>query len=160
MIKRLLLVAVLGACGSSDDSRHIMDACVASGSNSVSVTGPATYACHDMFMTKVTYTNNSCDPVNVTGVSIHGEITSGSNCTPSADYTYPVSMIVQPGETATVLNLTNGNPYCCTAPGPCPTPYQCDEDYTLTVNTGLATQMLSGSESVHLSLDGCTVTCS
>jgi len=47
--------------------------------------------------------------------------------------------------------------FCCTAPGPCPSPLECDETYTLTVQTPAGD--ISKDETVHLSLGGCDVVC-
>jgi len=154
MTRALFLVSLLAsACGSSNDSRHIDDACVA-GVNTSMLTGPATYACHDPFKSLVTFTNNTCAPLKVTGVKIHAITTSGA-CMPPGDYTY-AGTTVPAGSEMTVLDLT-GNMFCCTAPGPCPSPLECDETYTLTVQTPAGD--ISKDETVHLSLGGCDVVC-
>ncbi len=153
MIRSLLLVSLIASCSSNDDSRHIEDACVA-GVNESTLTGPASYACHDPFKSLVTFTNNTCAPLQVTGVKIHAITTSGA-CTPPGDYTY-AGTTVAAGDTMTVLDLT-GNQFCCIAPGPCPTPLECDETYTLTVQTPAGD--ISKTETVHLSLGGCDTVC-
>lgn len=154
MTRVSLLVSLLAsACGSSNDSRHIEDACVA-GVNEATLTGPASYVCHDPFKSMVTFTNNTCASLKVTGVKLSA-VTSSGACVPPGDYTYPGNNVAA-GGTMTVLDLTGGM-FCCTAPGPCPTPFQCDETYTLTVQTPAGD--ITKTESVHLSLDGCDVVC-
>jgi hypothetical protein len=158
MIRVVFLVS-LAACG-SESARHILDSCVASGSNAMTLTGQASYVCHDPFKAQVTFTNNSCDPIVVTGVKLSAITTTGA-CVPPGDYTYPqgpnVGGTVAPGATMNVLNLTGGQ-FCCIAPGPCPDPFECDETYTMTVESA-AGDLISKTESVHLSLGGCDQVC-
>jgi hypothetical protein len=157
MIRLALVVTVLAACGSNGDSRHIDDACVAAGSNTMTFTeSMATYACHEPFKGVVTFTNNSCDPISVTGITIHTDLVSGT-CTIPADYTYQPqgSTTVAVGATNTVLNLTASD-YCCT-PTTCPATFDCDEKYTMTVLSSGGN--VSASQSVHLTLGGCDVVC-
>lgn len=154
MMRAVVVVSLIaGACNNEDSTRHILDACT-NGSNAMTLTGQVSYACHDPFKAQVGFTNNTCDPIVVTGVKLSAITTTGA-CTPPGDYTYP-GKTVAVGETLTVLDLT-GNPFCCLAPGPCPTPLECDETYTLTVQTPAGD--LSKTESVHLSLGGCDVVC-
>jgi len=155
MIRVVLLVSLV-ACGGSDTSRHILDSCSPGGSNSMALTGQASYVCHDPFKAKVTYTNNTCDPVVITGIKLSATTTS-PGCTPPGDYTYQpnVTGTVMPGTTATVLDLT-GNSFCCFNMA-CPATFDCDEDYTMTVLT--AGGDLSQMESVHLTLGGCDTIC-
>ncbi|MEP6859028.1 MAG: hypothetical protein ABJE66_00310 [Deltaproteobacteria bacterium] len=152
MMRALFVVSLLGACG-GDDTRHILDACT-NGSNSMTLSGPASFACHEPYKAQVTFTNESCTPLVVTGVKLSATTTTGA-CVPPGDYTYP-GRTVGIGETMTVLDLT-ARPFCCTAPGPCPDPLECDESYTLTVQS--AAGDISKSETVHLSLGGCDVVC-
>ena len=153
MMRALVVVSLaMTACG-SDSARHILDACM-NGSNSMTLAGPTSFACHEPYKATVTFTNDTCDPLVVTGIKLSAITTTGA-CVPPGDYTYP-GRTVAVGETSTVLDLT-ANPFCCTAPGPCPTPLECDETYTLTVQS--AAGDISKSESVHLSLGGCDVVC-
>jgi len=152
MMRAVIVVSLLGACG-GDSARHILDACT-NGSDSMTLTGQASYVCHDPFKAQVTFTNETCAPLVVTGVKLSAVTTTGA-CVPPGDYTY-AGKTVGVGETMTVLDLT-GNKFCCTAPGPCPDPLECDETYTLTVQS--AAGDISKTESVHLSLGGCTEVC-
>jgi hypothetical protein len=151
-MRALVVVSLLGACG-DDSARHILDACT-NGSNAMTLGGPASFVCHAPFKAQVTFTNNTCDPLVVTGVKLSAITTTGA-CTPPGDYTYP-GKTVAVGETMTVLDLTARN-FCCLAPGPCPDPLECDETYTLTVQS--AAGDISKTESVHLSLGGCDEVC-
>jgi len=155
MVRSIVVVSlVLGACNSDNGARHIADSCV-DGSDSMTLTGQASYVCHDPFKAQVTFTNNTCAPLAVTGVKLSAITTNGA-CVPPGDYVYPGNKVVAVGQTMTVLDLT-GNAFCCTAPGPCPMPFECDETYTMTVQS--AAGDISKTESVHLSLGGCTEVC-
>lgn len=157
MIRFGLVVSILAACGNNGDSRKIADACVAGGSNTMTFTeSMATYACHEPFKGVVTFTNNSCDPISVTGITIHTDLVSGS-CDIPADYTYQPqgSSTVAVGATAKVLDLTASD-YCCKT-NACPATFDCDETYTMTVMTSDGN--VSASQNVHLTLGGCDVIC-
>ncbi len=65
-------------------------------------------------------------------------------------------MTLAVNETALLLDLTAGA-FCCIAPGPCPTPFQCDEAFKFDVITNAGT--FTGVVTPHLSLDGCTEIC-
>ncbi|MEO6775580.1 MAG: hypothetical protein ABI467_21645 [Kofleriaceae bacterium] len=147
-----LVASVLGACG-DESARHILDACT-NGSNSMTLAGQSSYVCHDPFKAQVTFTNDTCAPLVVTGVKLSAVTTTGA-CVPPGDYTYP-GRTVGVGETTTVLDLTGGK-FCCTAPGPCPATLECDETYTMTVQS--AAGDIAKTETVHLSLGGCDEVC-
>jgi hypothetical protein len=155
MYRSIVVVSLLcGACNSDDGARHIADSCVANGSDSMTLAGPVTFACHEPYKATIGFTNNSCAPLAVTGVKLSAITTTGQ-CVPPGDYVYP-GKVVPAGATMTVLDLT-ANPFCCTSPGPCPDPLECDETYTLTVQS--ADGDISKTESVHLSLGGCDTVC-
>jgi hypothetical protein len=155
MIRTVLLVSALAACG-DDGVHHLADAppCTPTAST-VEVTGPATYACQQPYMAKVSLTNNSCAPMTVSAVKLSAAVTSGQ-CGPSGAGMYqPKQAKLAAGETAVVLDLTGGT-FCCLAPG-CPATLQCDEAFTFEAVTNAGS--FSGVESSHLSLDGCPTIC-
>jgi len=159
----LTLLIAAAACG-DDGVHHLGDAppCTPSPST-VTVDGLPSYACHDHYKAKVSITNNSCALMLVQSVKISAGMVTTGICGPSGAGTYPAGAtgggqaMLAVGETAVVLNLT-GNAFCCTAPGPCPTPLQCDESNTFDVVTNAGT-FTSAASSAHLSLDGCTEVC-
>jgi hypothetical protein len=154
MYRSIVVVSLLcGACNSDDGARHIADSCVAGGSDSMTLAGPVSFACHEPYKATIGFTNNSCAPLAVTGVKLSAITTNGA-CVPPGDYVYP-GKVVPSGATMTVLDLT-ANKFCCTG-GTCPDPLECDETYTLTVQS--ADGDISKTESVHLSLGGCVEAC-
>ena len=155
MIRTVLLVSVLAACG-DDGVHHLADAplCTPKAST-VQITAPATYACQQPFMSKVLLTNNSCAPMTVTAVKISAAVTSGQ-CGPAGPGMYPpMQAQLAVGETAMVLDLMSG-PFCCLSPG-CPAMLQCDEAFTFEAVTNAGS--FTGVKSSHLDLDGCPTVC-
>jgi hypothetical protein len=151
----IAVLVLVGACDADDPVRHLdaaVDACVPE-APVLEVTAPASYACHDKFMTKATLTNRSCEPLTVSAVKLSAVVTAGP-CGAPGPGTF-AGKTIGPGETATVLDL-DGDAFCCT-PGACPAQYQCDEQYTLEVTTPSGTLM--DVKTVHLSLDGCNEVC-
>jgi hypothetical protein len=154
MLRSILGLSILVACGNHGGNK-LADACIPGGPVSATIVGPASYVCQAPYMATVTVVNGSCEPIAVQGITLSAVVTTGA-CEPPSDFTYkPKVGMVEAGQTAVVLDLT-GNEFCCINMA-CPTPFQCDETYTATVNTGgdpiVATNM------THLSLDGCDVIC-
>ncbi len=145
----------MSGCG-NDQTNHLADSCIP-GTITMNVTGPATYACHDPFKSTIDITNDSCDPITVSSIVITGVVTNGSCTPPGPGNAHPMTATVNPDQTTDVLDFTGGE-FCCTAPGPCPTPFQCDEAYTYTATT-TSGATITGSATTHLSLDGCDVLC-
>ncbi len=154
MQRSTLGLAVLAACGGGG-SHKLADACLASGTVTATMTGPSDYACHDPYMMSLTVVNTGCDPVVVQGITLSAT-TSGTGCEAPGDFTYqPQVAVVEGGQTAVVLAFT-GNQFCCRTMD-CPTPFQCDDTFTATINTDGAP--IVATNSAHLSLDGCDVIC-
>jgi len=153
---RIAAVLVLvAACGNDSRVHHLPDAPCTPGAAPVMIVAPAAYACHDPFKSKVSITNNSCEPLEIQQITGTAMVTTGV-CTPPGPATFvPLKTTVAVGQTTVVLDLT-GNTFCCLAPA-CPTPLQCDEDFTFNVVTNAGT--FSSVSTAHLSLDGCTVIC-
>jgi hypothetical protein len=150
---RLLLLTMLVACGGDDNVHHLPDAPCVPADPTIELMAPTTYACHDLFTTKVTVTNSTCAPLQVEDVKVTGVVTNGS-CTPPGPGTFPGSTI---GTGLSGVIDVNGGAFCCFAPGPCPTPFQCDETFTITLDTPAGP--LVKTENAHLSLDACDVVC-
>jgi hypothetical protein len=150
---RFVLLTMLVACSSDNNVHHLPDAPCTPVDPTIDVVAPTSYACHDPFKTKVTLTNSTCEPLVVSDVKLTAMITNGP-CAPATAGMYP-GQTVGVGLSNTVLDLTTG-PFCCT-PGACPTPFQCDETFTVTVDTPLGP--LVKTETAHLSLDGCPEIC-
>ena len=154
-MRLLLALGVLAACG-NDPVHHLGDAaCVQQVTDyTVALTTPAAYACHEPYKAKVVLSNDSCAPVTVADVKITGVVTSGP-CTPPPVSTYPTTFTVAAHASNTVLDLTGGT-FCCFQ-NACPTPFQCDEHYTIDIATPQGT--ITKTADVHLSLAGCDVIC-
>lgn len=152
----LVIIVLAAACGDDDGVHHLADSPQCTPLDSVvSVTAPTAYACHANYSSKVELTNNTCDPMTVTSIKLTPKVTSGQ-CGPAGAGTYPpMKAMLNPHETAVVLDLMSG-PFCCTSPG-CPATLQCDESFTFEVTTNAGT--FSQVSSAHLSLDGCDVVC-
>ena len=151
------MVLLLIGCGSDDDVGKIPDAppCI-EGTIDVELTAPDAYACHAPFMSTVRVTNGSCNPITIENVKIRAMVTAGP-CGPAGPGTYDsAAPRINSLASAVVLDLESG-PFCCTAPGPCPTPMQCDETFTFDVVTSAGT--FSSASSAHVSLDGCDEVC-
>ena len=144
---------MLVACGADNNVHHLPDAPCVPADPTIELTAPTTYACHDLFMTKVTITNNECEPLQVADVKLTGMVTNGP-CTSANPGTHAGTTI---GTGLSGVIDLNGGAFCCTAPGPCPTPFQCDETFTITLDTQLG--QIVKTEDAHLSLDGCTEIC-
>jgi hypothetical protein len=150
-MRRLLLLSLV-ACG-SEPVHRLADGCVA-GAVTMTVAGPATYTCHQPFTSTITLTNDTCEPLSVTGITVSGTVTDGS-CTPPAAGSAAVNKTVAVGASTAVFNYVGGD-FCCFDTD-CPAPFQCDESYTWTADTSAGT--ITGSGSAHLSLDSCDVIC-
>ncbi len=151
---RLLFVLLLVSCG-GDPVHHLPDAPCVPGTVTMAAAAPSTYACHDPFKVTLTMTNDSCEAVDITDF-VFSETVVQTNCTPFSPDTINRTASVAVGATAQVLDFT-GSAFCCTAPGPCPTPFQCDATFTYTANTAMGP--ISGTSTAHVSLDGCTEVC-
>ena len=152
----LVVITLAAACGDDGGVHHLADAPVCTQDRpTIAIVAPSTYACHEPFKSKVSLTNNgSCD-LTVQDIKLTAEVTFGP-CGPAGPGTYPpMTMVVQPGQTAVVLDLTSA-PFCCTSPG-CPSTLQCDETFRFEVTTNAGA--ISRVATAHLSLDGCDVVC-
>jgi hypothetical protein len=148
-----LAFAVVGA-GCGEDAPVLPDACVAAASTMQLVT-PNTYACRENFTAQLAVTNHGCAPLTIEDIQVTAVVQSGA-CAPAAPVTYtPLRRSVGVGITSQVLDLTGGA-FCCLAPG-CPTPLDCVEEFTFTVNTSAGPLVATGTAS--LDLDGCDVLC-
>ncbi len=116
-------------------------------------TTPTAYACHDPFKLKIDLTNNSCAAVRVQDIKLTGVVTSGA-CSPPGPGNFP-AFTVAPSATSAILDFTGG-PFCCIAPG-CPASFQCDEQYTITIDTPQGP--ITKQTTAHLSLDNCNQIC-
>lgn len=148
----------VAACGGDDQVHHQPDAPVAPDACgpsqvTIDVVAPVTYACHELFKSKVTLTNGSCAALTVSAIKLTTVVTAGQCGAPGVGM-YP-GMTVAAGQSAAVLDLTSGA-FCCLSPG-CPTPLECDEEYTFELTT--PSGMLSAKKTAHLSLGGCDVIC-
>ena len=154
-MSRALALAVLAACG-NDPVHHLADApCLQELTDYVTAyTMPGSFACHDPFKLRIDLTNNSCAGVRIEDVKLSGVVTSGA-CTPPAPTMFP-AFTVAPSATSAIVDFT-GNPFCCIAPG-CGPSLQCDEQYTITIDTPQGP--ITKQTTAHLSLDNCDVICS
>ncbi len=109
------------------------------------------------FLATVTVVNNSCDPVDIQGVTLSANVNSSTgNCTPPSAHTYqPAVNVVEPGQTKVVLDLTGGD-FCCIT-NACPADFTCNETFTYMVTTGGDPVMATNS--AQISLPNCTVIC-
>ncbi len=153
-MSRVLAIAVIAACG-NDTVHHLPDApCLQQLTDYVvATTMPASFACHDPFKLKIDLTNNSCAGVRIEDVKLSGAVTSGA-CTPPGPTMFPAFTVAQ-SATSSIVDFT-GNPFCCRAPG-CPASFQCDEQYTITIDTPQGP--ITKTTTAHLSLDGCDQIC-
>ena len=150
--------AALG-CGNNDSARHIKDApCTQGGTATLTVTGPAAYACHDPFRATFQITNTGCETLSVSSVTVAATVTSSTgNCSAPAMSTYNTTVTaVPPASTVTVLDLTGGM-FCCLTMA-CPANFTCDESYTYTANTSAGTLTQTGMP-VQLNLQSCNQIC-
>ncbi|HEY6038428.1 MAG TPA: hypothetical protein VIV58_29295, partial [Kofleriaceae bacterium] len=78
MMRALVVVSlVASACNNDDSTRHILDACM-NGSNAMTLSGPTSFACHEPYKALVTFTNETCDPLVVTGIKLSAITTTGA----------------------------------------------------------------------------------
>jgi hypothetical protein len=128
--------------------------CIPGGVISISATAPATItSCGQTFMTNVQMTNGSCNTVTVTTVALASPPTGACNL--NGSYTLIPNVNVAPGATTSVLDLTNGN-ICC---GTAPCDISCTDAPTWTVTTTDAGTYTTTSNSFSLEITGCQTTC-
>jgi hypothetical protein len=153
-MSRLLAIAVIAACG-TDPVHHLPDAqCLqAIADYVVATTMPGSFACHDPFKLKIDLTNNSCAGVRIEDVKLSGVVTSGA-CTPPGATMFPPFTVAQ-SATSSIVDFTGG-PFCCFKMN-CPASFQCDEQYTITIDTPQGP--ITKTTTAHLSLDNCDVIC-
>lgn len=153
----MAVVSLAAACGDDGGARRddvdaaMADACVP-GEVSFTLEQPANFACGENFMFSITATNNSCEPLVVQNGVLSAEVLTG-DCVPAGDAvlgaeTGPPIGTIPPGRTQTFY-MFEGNPFCCTAPG-CPATFDCDERFTVTLQTNYGEQVFTNDGRVSL----------
>ena len=141
------------ACG-SEGVHRLADGCVA-GSVTMTVNGPDSYACHAPFTSTIVLTNDTCDTLTVSDITVTTTVTDGSCTPPAVGIAQAMTRSVAAGSSAEVLDFA-GNDFCCFEQA-CPATFECDEAYAWTAETSAGS--ITGSGSAHLSLGGCDVIC-
>jgi hypothetical protein len=158
-------VSLTCACGDDGGNRRddvdaaVPDAACMPGAVSFVLEQPADFACHENFTFMITATNNSCEPLVIQNGVLSAEVLTG-DCVPAGDAllgaeTGPPVGTIPPGQTQTFY-MFDGNPFCCTSPG-CPATFDCDERFTVTLQTSAGEQEFANDG--HVSLGNCNEIC-
>ncbi len=141
----------LSATDSTGTVTETAAVCVAGGPVTVTAVSPDSYTmCNTPFVTNVKMTNGSCETITATHVEL---MSAAGSCNLQGPYT--VSVPVPPGQTVSVLDLTNGT-ICCTS-SPCS--ISCTDAPTWTVTDSDGGTYVAISNEFSIELSDCNQTC-
>jgi hypothetical protein len=131
--------------------------CSPSGSVSLTIDTPGTYACHEPYKASFTIHNGSCSRVTVKSIQIASTVSSGSCRAPAGWNAEAVVDVVPAGKAVAIAKLT-GRTFCCAAPG-CTSALLCAERQDFTIETSHG--VLTASADIQVNLEaGCSEVCS